>query len=281
MAWAALDAQRKDLSSKLPALTVAFYLSAATIPLFFIWAYLAQELGFPEEFEYWIYSFSLGVLGATATVLFVMSVKLSPLSLTVPYLSLTPVISAVGGLFLGEFLTLLQSAGIVLVVLGGFLLHEPKEEHGQGILRYARALASDRGSVLMCLVAVCWGITPPLDKAAFAFAPVSLHAFLSNTFVGLLLFGLLFVRDKQLFFVVREAPLAMAAAGVVVSIALATQLLAISAIKVGVFEAIKRAGGVIFSLISGKVFFKEEITRRKLFACFLMACGVSFVTLAN
>jgi multidrug transporter EmrE-like cation transporter len=48
---------------------------------------------------------------------------------------------------------------------------------------------------------------------------------------------------------------------------------------VGLFEASKRSAGIIFSIILGYAFFKEEIKSSKIISCGVIAFGVWFLFL--
>jgi len=73
---------------------------------------------------FWITVLALIPLELTALVLYVRAIKASPLSLTIPFLSLTPVfLILTGWLMLGERIDAAGTTGIVLVVSGAYFLH--------------------------------------------------------------------------------------------------------------------------------------------------------------
>jgi multidrug transporter EmrE-like cation transporter len=61
--------------------------------------------------------------------------------------------------------------------------------------------------------------------------------------------------------------------------ALALQMVALQWLWVAVIETLKRAFGVLGSVVLGRVFFLEPITNRKLVAMVLMVAGTTLLAL--
>jgi drug/metabolite transporter (DMT)-like permease len=69
----------------------------------------------------------------------------------------------------------------------------------------------------------------------------------------------------------------LALGGGVNALALGLQLVAISSLVVSLFEAFKRAGGLLLAIALGAIFFGERLSPGKLAAGALMAVGVALV----
>jgi multidrug transporter EmrE-like cation transporter len=69
----------------------------------------------------------------------------------------------------------------------------------------------------------------------------------------------------------------VAGAAVVGAFALATQLYALRLVMVSVFEAVKRGVGMSLSVLSGRLWFGEPVTVKKLCAVGAMGLGVALL----
>ena len=105
---------------------MVFLLATASVPLFGA----AVLFGDPVAVQaaYWLPALGSVTLNVVANLTFLEAVRMSPLSVTVPLLSLTPVFTAVLGFaVLGERPAPLALLGIALVVIGAFWLNiEPQ-----------------------------------------------------------------------------------------------------------------------------------------------------------
>ncbi len=98
-----------------------------------------------------------------AYVLYMKAIRTSPLSLTVPFLALTPVaLIAISYVALGERVSPLGGVGILAIALGSYTLN--LKEAGRGVLAPIRAIARERGSVMMIAVAVLYAFTNTFGK---------------------------------------------------------------------------------------------------------------------
>src|SRR5204863_4918099 len=106
------------------------------------------------------------------------ALAVSPLSVTVPLLSLTPAFTALLAVpMLGERPGLLQTVGILAVVTGAFLITLQQGDSPSVVLA---AFRRERGAMLMAGVAFLWSIALPLDKLAIQQAPAPFHAAMLN-----------------------------------------------------------------------------------------------------
>ncbi len=278
LAWAGLDASRKTLARDVaPTVLVAWLMLGQGLP-FLVWSGIDGRWLGPG---YALPGLACLALNVLANVAFVQAVKLSPLSLTIPYLSLTPALTTLIAVpLLGELPAPQQLAGIGAVVAGAFLLHAGGE--GGGVLGPIRAFVRERGSVLMTAVAMMWSATAALDKVALGHASVPAHALVQTAGVG----GVLLVwlvwrgRLRELAAIRRRAPAYLLAVGFATA-AVALQLFAIRVVMVALMETIKRAIGMTASVVVGRAMFREPITAAKIAAVALMAAGTAAITLAG
>ena len=120
LAFSGLDVLRKLLGARLEPLPLLVLLSGGSLPIFIVWAALEGSWG--ATGAYVLPGLGSVVLNVGANLSFLQAVRVSPLSLTIPYLSLTPVFATLLSVpLLGERPSGMQALGVVLVV-GGALV---------------------------------------------------------------------------------------------------------------------------------------------------------------
>jgi uncharacterized membrane protein len=282
VAWAVFDVLRKRLAGKIPTLELAVWLSLAQVPLYA--AFWLITLGPTVPASIWTLEYvwptvASVVFNVAANLLFLAAVGSAELGATIPLLSLTPVFVALGGIpLLDEHLEQVNWAGIALVTAGALFL--PEVPGYRPTLR-ARvgALARSRSSLFMVGTAALWALTPVMDKLALRHAPVPAHGLLLSLGVAALTALALVMKGRAL---ARLSPRTFAqvvlAAGVSV-VALGLQFVAIGLTLVSVFEAFKRAAGLLLALVMGALVFRERPSRTRVLAGVVMAVGVVLVLL--
>ncbi|MGB5374753.1 MAG: DMT family transporter [Polyangiales bacterium] len=275
LCWAALDVVRKAVAGKASPTALAVFLLLGQVPFLGAWA--AYDQTWVTDVRYWPPAVASMTMNALANVLFMRSVQLSPLSRTVPFLSLTPVFSAVAAIpLLGEVPGLMHWAGILLVVLGALVLNSDLGES------WWKSVTHEKGAPYMIAVAVLWAFSTALDKRALPHAAPASHAFLLSAGSAAILGTWILARGKpgelrQVF----EAPKGLLAGLVAFAVAaLALQMVALQWLWVAVLETLKRAFGVFGSVVFGRLFFGEPVTGRKVAAVVLMVAGTSILALA-
>jgi drug/metabolite transporter (DMT)-like permease len=274
MFWSGLDWSRKSLAGRLAAEPLLVGLTVAPLPLFLGW-YFWQGGGLPSR-GYWAPGLASVALNCLANVSFLRALAVSPLSVTVPLLSLTPAFTALLAVpMLGERPGLLQTAGILAVVTGAFLI---TLQHGDSPALVLAAFRRERGAVLMAGVALLWSVALPLDKLAIQHAPPSFHAAMLNGGVALIIALRLAVvgRLGELRDLRRVGP-AFATALLCGFGGLTLQLIAIQRAPVGVVETVKRGMGSAMALLVGRAVFAERLPPHRIAAALLMACGVACI----
>ncbi|MFW2387344.1 MAG: DMT family transporter [Polyangiales bacterium] len=275
LCWAGLDVVRKALAGKASPTSLAVFLLVGQVPFLGAWA--AYDQSWISDTRYWAPAVASMAMNALANVLFMRSVQLSPLSRTVPFLSLTPVFSALAAIpLLGEVPSLTHWAGISLVVVGALVINSDLGES------WWKSLSHEKGAPYMIAVAVLWALSTALDKRALPHASPATHAFLLSSGSALILVTWMLSQGKQAELQhALAAPKGLLAAMVVFAVAaLALQMVALQWLWVAVLETLKRAFGVFGSVVLGRLFFQEPITSRKLAATLLMIAGTAALALS-
>lgn len=211
-------------------------------------------------------------LELSAFLCYMRAIKVSPLSLTLPFLAFTPVfVIGSGSILLGETLTGYGIAGIVLIVIGSYLLNLTSAR--QQPLAPIKAILMEQGSWLMLLVAMIYSVTATLGKLAI------LHS--SPAFFGVTYFLLFTLLVFSLFPLVPRArlrnlfarPIPGTASGLALAGMIFSHTLAISLIQAAYMLSIKRSS-LLFGVIFGALFFRERHIRKRLLGASIMMSGV-------
>ncbi len=226
---------------------------------------------------FWVSTILCTLLCVPSQILMVKALKVSPLSHTVPFLSLTPLfLLFVSLLMLHEFPDISGILGVLLIVMGSYSLNLGKRK---GILEPVLAIRNEKGSVYMVIVAFIYSITATLSKIALVnSSPVS-PVFFVVAFNGLLSLFLL------PFMLASEKPLAHMRTGIgffiligcLNAIMLLFQMMALGMTLVTYVIAMKRCSAVL-TTIFGYLFFSEKNIRKNLIGVVLMVIGVVMIT---
>ena len=140
--------------------------SAVVAPLVFSLPLFALTLPFLETPQlqpgFWSVLALLVPINAAGYYLQNWSFKSSPLSLTVPFMAFTPVfVLGTGFLYLGERPSAWGCLGVLVTVVGGYMLYA--DEKG-GVLAPFRAILRERGSMLMLAAALVWSVASVMGK---------------------------------------------------------------------------------------------------------------------
>lgn len=273
LGWAGFDLLRKLLVKEIPSVALVFLLTAASVPLFAAW--MVADGATRVTPDYWIPALGSVAFNIVSNLLFLEGMRVAPLSVTVPLLSLTPVFATVLAIpLLGERPSLQDVVGILLVIAGAIWLNWQPRTDGRPDDRRGKA----KGAVMVVLTALFWSLTIPLDKLAVGRATAQLHGLVLNAGVAAgVLVVLLAQRRLGDLARLRRVPGTFTLALVISVVALALQLLALPLMFVGTVETLKRGIGNLMALISGWVFFREPVTLLKVLAVALMAVGVGMI----
>ncbi len=213
-----------------------------------------------------------------AYYLFLSSIRMAALSLTVPLLAFTPVLTVVSSwAILGEEISLTGAMGILLVTLGVYVLNG--DLANRNLFEPIKAIFSHPGSLRMFAVAVIWSVTSTLGKKgvilydAIPFGVV----LVCGDLVIFALVAFLRVRMGWAECCVRKhMPGLFLLAGILMAAAEVTHFVAVSMAPVAYMISVKRLS-LVFGVIIGWIFFKEKNISYRLMGASTMVCGVFFI----
>ena len=260
------------------ALQIIFWIFAAHLPPILLWASLQNDL----FVDWWYLLPGLGVLALTVTgnLLAIRALSLSPFSLMIPVMCLSPVFTSLIGIpLLQEWPSVTQWLGIILAVLGVLWLYAPPERPWD-IFSFWPGFFRERGAPSMAISALLWSISAPMDKLALRHASPAFHAIFVFSGLVIFLFIWLSLRGEW-----RLAPiprtfwgwlLLTGAAGAAADI---LQLFSLLHTHAGTFEAIKRVVSQLLALTMGYFLFREPMTKPKIIGLTIICVGVPLIVL--
>ena len=223
-------------------------------------------------------SFAVSVpLTIVPLILYMKAIKVSPLSLTVPYLSFTPVFMVgTGYLFLNEAPDGWGISGIVSVCAGSYILNLDGKKWS--IINPLLAVCKETGSWLMLIAAFIFSFSAVIGKLAIMHSSVmffQMTFFAVVTIVMMLIFMMFrMIKLKHL----AESPLKGCVAGILLFFHILFHGFAISMTKAAYMVSVKRLS-TLFGVIYGGMIFHEENIPVRFTGALFMFCGAVIILL--
>lgn len=269
---------KKALKDKNEYLIAWFRLFFSLPFLILIWFFISAPALDKEFYKAFFIALPIEII---TVVLYIKALKLSPLSLTLPFLSFTPLfLIFVSYFIIGEKVSVWGGIGILLIVSGSYLLNI--KEAKNGILNPFRMILKEKGSVLMLLVALLYSFTSSLGKIAIEhssplFFAVTYFTTLTIVFAPLALYK---GRNEIKEFMHNRHYKHVVIPGLLYGLMAATHMLAMSLTKVAYMISVKRLS-LLIGIIYGFYLFKEEKLSERLSGAILMFIGFVLVVTAS
>lgn len=274
LAWSGLDAARKALGARVAAIPLVVGLGLGQAALLAPWLLVVGVPPLQPPF-WWACGGSIA-LNVAGNLLFIRALALSPISLTVPLLALTPVLTTgIAAVMLGEHPAPRQLAGIALIVGGAVWLQTPVSGGLRGLVA---AMRQEPGARLMLGVVGCWALVGPFDKTATLASSPTFHGMAVNLGMALALVPAL-SRPGQGPRPLAARPGLLLLACLVGVVAILAQFEAMRHVLVSMTEAVKRMIGMVMAVVVGRVAFGEPVGGRKVAAIAVMCAGTALLLL--
>ena len=173
----------KHLTKEFGALALLYIIFLFYLPCTFIAMLLTGGVPHVSQ-SFFIYMLISAVLDTAAFIFSFKAIKLSPISLIAPIMSFAPVFTTIIAITtLGESPTPIKFVGILLIVIGVYLLNA--SDIKEGIFLPIKNLVKDKGVQFAFASTVIWSITPIFQKKALLDMSPKVPLFAS--FTGILL----------------------------------------------------------------------------------------------
>jgi len=224
---------------------------------------------------FWMTVAALLPMEITALILYVRAIRVSPLSLTVPFMALSPVfIIFFAFVFLGETPSAAGVAGIILIAVGAYALNAGALR--AGVLGPVRAIFKEPGSVLMIIVALIYSLTSTLGKVAVEHSSPVFFGFFYSFLLTFVMTA--YVAYKGKLRLVFSRPAVFIPIGLCTAVMVTTHFIAINLTQAAYMISVKRTS-LVWSVILGRLLFKEEDIRQRLAGSVIMMAGVLMIVL--
>ena len=243
---------------------------------FFLLGFLLVETPPLDQTFWWTFILSIPI-NFLAYVLYIYAIKISPISLSVPFLAFTPVFMILTGFFiLGETINLWGGLGISLIVLGGYILHYRKYQ--KNLLAPFSAFLREKGSWFMLIVAILFAFAAVIGKKAILhssplfFSYSFFLVFNITVLVSMLMFGSI---DPGK--IARNTPKGLWL-GTLLMVHITFHGLAI-AISTAVYMVAVKRSSILFTVLLSWLILKETNIKYRGLGALLMFAGMLLITL--
>jgi uncharacterized membrane protein len=287
----ALFESLKDVFSKRSLSSVDPYTTSFALRLtsFVLLAPILLFIEWPEWNWTLFYALMSGAsLNVAATILYMKALQEGDLSLTVPFVTFTPLfLLLTSPILVGEFPNIWGLIGVLLIVVGSYAMNVQRAQ--RDIWAPFRALWDQPGPRYMMGVALIWSVTSNIDKIGVQHSSPLFWAIAASGVIGLMLWPITAFKQtregtdldinrwilpiRKLLGSARHLWLI----GLFTGLTLITQMMALELTLVAYVIAIKRTSAVL-AVLWGIWLFKEEAGSQRLTGAILMVVGVVFIT---
>lgn len=225
---------------------------------------------------WWCFVISLP-LNAVSFLIYMRAIKLSPLSLTIPYLAFTPAFMILTGfLFLGEMPSYQGMAGILIICVGGYILNiDPKR---WTLWAPLKAVFREAGSRHMLIVSFLYSFGAVIGKKGILHSSPLFFNLSFFVVFNLSLLLILRLTGRIRLSTFRESPFRGAAAGLLFFFHALFHGLAISLTQAAYMISVKRLS-ILLSILYGKFVFREVNIALRFNGALLMVAGTILISL--
>ena len=228
---------------------------------------------------FWLATLCALPLEIAALILYTKALKVSPISLTMPFLALTPLFLIIMAyIIVGESVSIYGGIGIMLVVLGSYTLNLHKMKYD--LLEPVKAIFREKGSVMIILVAFIFSITASLGKVAIDHSSPIFFGSFYFILITILFTPIAMVKNRGGLKISKKDILPLSSIGVTFALMIIFHMLAMSLVNVAYMISIKRTS-LLFSILYGHLLFKEEKIAEKALGAIIMLLGFVLIVISK
>jgi drug/metabolite transporter (DMT)-like permease len=245
------------------------------LPYFLVGCLLVKTPPLDQTF-WWTYLLSIPI-NILAYIFYLYAIKISPISLSVPFLAFTPVFMILTGfIFLAETINIWGGLGIGLIVLGGYILHFKQNQ--ANLFAPVSAFLREKGSWFMLIVAILFAFAAVIGKKAMLHSsPLFFSYYFFFVFNTIILLGLILVRKNDWRKILRNSPKGLWL-GSLLMVHISFHGLAI-AISTAVYMIAVKRSSILFSVLLSWFILQEADIRYRGLGSLLMFTGMLFIIL--
>lgn len=268
------DLMSKRSLSKVDEYLVVWSLSGLSLPLLLSLLFFIDIP--PLNWQFWLALVVGGSLNIIAMILYIKALNLADLSLTVPLVTFTPLFLIITSpILVQEYPSYLDCFGIILIVLGAYLLNIKSRK--QGYLAPFQALLTQTGAKLMLVVAMIWSITANVDKLGVQNSSPIFWSIAIYSFIALGLLPIVIYRCSVFSLKINKHLPLLLPIGIFNGIAIILQMQAINLAMVAQVISVKRTS-VLFSVFWGYLILQETGLKERAIGAMIMVIGVFVIS---
>ncbi|MBI4843949.1 MAG: DMT family transporter [Nitrospirae bacterium] len=272
---ATCDALTKKALASRDAYFVAWARLFFALPFFIASLFIA---GIPKlDYYFWRAALIAVPLEIAAYILYIKSLKASPLSLTMPFLALTPVfVILISYIMLGEKVSAAGGTGILLLAAGGYMLNMHKA--GESVLQPFKEILREPGSVMMIAVAFIYSFTASLGKMAIMHSSPAFFGSLYFILITILFTPIAFIKSRESILIKKKDLFPFLMIGMTFFLMIIFHMKAMSLTNVAYMISVKRMS-LLISIFYGYLIFRESNIRERALGSLVMFAGFLLIVL--
>jgi drug/metabolite transporter (DMT)-like permease len=226
---------------------------------------------------FWLATLCALPLEIAVLILYTKALKVSPISLTMPFLALTPLFLIITAyIIVGERVSIYGGIGIMMMALGSYTLNLHKMKYS--LLEPVKAIFREKGSVMIILVAFIFSITASLGKVAIEHSSPIFFGSFYFILLTILFTPIAMVKNRGRLKISKKDILPLASIGMTFALMIIFHMLAMSLVNVAYMISIKRTS-LLFSILYGHLLFKEGKIAEKIIGAIIMLFGFVLIVL--
>ena len=273
---ASADALSKKASKKQSIYVVSLSRWFFSLPALWLMTY---QMEFPRTISQQVIILTaiLIPLEITAMILYIKALSRYDLSMTAPLLSLTPLFLLItGSVFLGETITPTGIAGVLIVLLGIYVMNISQLK--EGMLAPFKCLLRNEGSMLVIIVALIYAVTSTMGKKVVTLTGSSFFSFWYLFLLSFALIPVMYWKGESPWQIFRNFKINFLI-GTLVGLATYTIFTAYNYAPIAYVIAVKRTS-IIFSVLLGRILFKEHCFGQRVVGAGIALVGIAVIILS-
>jgi drug/metabolite transporter (DMT)-like permease len=274
-AWASSDAFTKGISNKVDdnLIILSRFLYGAPFVLLTLLFITIPKI----DSSFWLVLALILPFEVSAWLLYIKAIRISPLSLVLPFLSLTPIFLVLTSfIILGELPTLIGFFGILLIVVGAYIINI--KEGKKDFLGPFKFILKEKGIIYMIFAAFLFSITANFGKILVLKSSPLFFAAIFMPMTAIPLFLIAYFTSRKKLIQIKTNFKGFFFVGLFFALSQIFNFLAVQLIIVPYMISIKRTSS-IFGVLYGKFMFKEKNIGERFFGAAIMLIGAALIIL--